>query len=76
MIKAALYIGGGVALGLALGLRLRAPSKERCCQQLETLARADVRKRCGALGDLCVGAGGALGLFGHTSALLDGLGVT
>lgn len=66
----------GVAIGLALGLRIRQPSSARCCKQLEQLVRGDVRKRCGAFADICEGAGGALGLFDHSSALLDLAGVT
>lgn len=70
------YIAIGVAAGLIVGLNLGTPSAARCCQQLEQLVRADVRKRCGSAGDFCEGIGGALGLFGQSSALLDRLGVT
>jgi hypothetical protein len=75
-MKPAIYIASGIAVGLVIGLHLRAPTQARCCQQLETLVRQDLRKRCGALGELCEGAGGALGLFGQSSALLDAFGVT
>jgi len=71
-----LYAALGLAVGVAIGAHLRQPSSARCCQQLEQLVRADVRKRCGAAGDLCERVGGALGLFGNSSALLDLAGVT
>lgn len=71
----ALYILVGAALGVAIGLNLR-PDGPHCCEQLEQLVRADVRKRCGPLADICEGLGGALGLFDQSSALLDFLKVT
>lgn len=65
----------GAAAGFALAGVLR-PSQARCCQQLEQVVRADVRKRCGGLASICEGAGDVLGLFGNSSSLLDAFGVT
>ena len=75
-MRALLYIGAGLAAGVAIGLRLRPPTQARCCQQLEQLVRADVGKRCGPVGWLCEGAGDALGVFSNSSLALDLFGVT
>lgn len=71
-----LYIAGGIVVGLVVGLHLRAPSGSHCCDQVEQLVRANVRQQCGGAADLCEGIGGALGLWGQSSALLDAFGVT
>lgn len=75
-MREVLYLAGGVAIGVVLAMRLRPASSARCCQQLEQLVRADVRKRCGPLGGLCEGVGDVLGLFDNASPLLDLGGIT
>jgi hypothetical protein len=72
-MKPAIYIASGIAVGIVIGLHLRAPTQARCCQQLEQLVRADIRKRFGPVGE---GVGGSLGLYKNASLFLDIAGVT
>lgn len=72
-MKPVLLVVAGVAVGVALGLRLRPHSETTCARRVAEGFRNELDSKCGPLGFLCTGIADAVGATDPraTNSLLD-----
>jgi hypothetical protein len=74
-VRLALAVAGGFAVGVVLALRMRPATETACCQRVARAVREQFGEKCGPAGALCQSIGDALGIWDHSPAILDVIGL-